>query len=231
MKHNRRIVLIIICVVCLTVNYGCKIQSICDMFLPRHEITFENDSVFKYTKWIFDTDTNSFGYYSEGRYLKIDKNTYILNSYDFNPDSIRTDWKFNVDSSITNYRIRITTELEDEDFKFNHDKIVLKIDSDCYEFKEAIIDTFFSKKPEIIRLKLLTQPDSVIPKGLYRCFTSIPIENIPESSNYINIEFPVSWKYYNWHPLVNKILYKRGKGKKSSYYLWGDKWKIKLKKK
>ncbi|MFC0878965.1 hypothetical protein ACE01N_20390, partial [Saccharicrinis sp. FJH2] len=172
----------------LTLTYGCRRIGVCGMFQPSHQIIFKSDSTFMYSKFYWDGETNSFGYYSEGIYNKIDKNTYILNSYNFNPDSIRTEWKFNVDSSTTNYRIRITTELEDGDFKFYHDKIVLEIDSDCYEFKEAIIDTFFSKKPEIISLKLLTQPDSVIPKGLYRCFTSIPIENIPESSNYINIE-------------------------------------------
>ena len=56
------------------------------MLLPRHEIILENHLVFKYSKRYLDTDTNSFGYYSEGIYSKIDKNTYLLKSERFNSD-------------------------------------------------------------------------------------------------------------------------------------------------
>ena len=229
MKHYRRIVLIIISAVCFTMNYGCKTQSICGMFLPKYEITFENDSIFTYTKWNFDTDTNSFGYYSEGHYLKIDKNTYILNSYDFNPDSIEVNYKLKTDSSTTGFRLNITTELEREDFDFHYDTLYLNLGNKIFKFTKSHIDTtILSHNIKKIGLRLVTQSDSVVPTSLIDRFTIIPIKNIPDKYNYIEIHFPISAKYYNWINLDNKVLYRKGKGKNSRYFIWNDNSPIRL---
>jgi hypothetical protein len=201
------------------------------MFLPKHEITFENDSIFKYTNWIFDSDTNSFGYYSEGRYLKIDKNTYILNSYDFNPDSIEVDYKLKTDSSITGFHLKISTELDREDFDFHYDTLFLDLGNKTYNFTKSQIDTtILSNNIEKIGLRLITQVDSVVPASLIDRFTIIPIKNIPEKYNYIEIHFPISAKFYNWINMNNKVLYRKGKGKNPRYFIWNDNLPIRLKK-
>lgn len=214
----------------MTFNYGCKTQAICGMFMPTHEITLGLDSTFRYSKWYLDSDTNSFGHNSEGRYQQIDKNTYILNSYDFNPDSFNTAFSFLTDSITKGFRIKVTTDLEREDFEFHHNKLRLIVDNISFDFNTPIIDTIITEKPQSIELKLLIHKDSVIPNSLYDCFKSRPIENIPGNSNFAEIHFPVSGKYYNWYTLTNRILYKKGEGKDAFYYIWGDSWSIKLKK-
>lgn len=230
MNQYIRTILIIICAICLTINFSCRTQIICGTFASTHEITFKNDSTYKYTNWEFDTDTNSFGYYSEGRYLKIDKNTYILNSYDFNPDSIEVDYNLKTDTSLSGFRIKITTELEREDFDFHYDTLCLDIDNKIYKFTKSQIDTtIFTDNIEKIGLRLITQPDSIIPASLIARFAMIPIENIPEKYNFIEIHFPISSIYYNWINIDNKVLYKNGKSKKSKYFIWNDNSPIKLK--
>jgi len=206
----------------MTFNYGCKTQAICGMFMPTHEITLGLDSTFRYSKWYFDTDSNSFGHYSEGRYQQIDKNTYILNSCDFNPDSINTANSFLIDSTTKGFRIKVTSDLDREDFEFHHNKLSLIIDNISFDFKTTFIDTIITDKPQSIELKLIIQKDSVIPNSLYDSFKSRPIENIPRNSNFAKIHFPVSGKYYNWYPLTNRILYRQGKRENAYYYLWGD---------
>jgi hypothetical protein len=215
----------------MTLNFGCMAQTICGTFLPSHEVIFGNDSSFRYSKWFCDADSNSFGYNCEGKYQQIDKHTYILNSYDFNPDSIRSEYDFKTDTTIKGFRIKISTELMREDFDFHHSTISLLVDNNSYEFNKAIIDTTFrGEKPKSIGLKLVIQTGSVIPNSLFHYFTSIPVETIPQNSNYVKIHFPVSGKFYNWHPLVDRILYRKGKGKATKYYLLGDNWSIRLKK-
>lgn len=215
----------------MTLNFGCMAQPICGTFSPSHKIIFGNDSSFKYSKWFCDKDSNSFGYNCEGKYQQIDKHTYILNSYDFNPDSIRSEYDFETDTTIMGFRIKIFTELMREDFDFFHSKLILLVDNNPYEFSKAIIDTTLSGvKPKSLGLKLVIQTDSVIPNGLFHCFTSIPVETIPQNSNYVKIHFPVSDKFYNWYPLVDRILYRKGKGKETKYYLFGDNWSVRLKK-
>ena len=211
-------------------NYGCKTQASCGTFMPTHEITLGLDSTFRYSKWYLDSDTNSFAHNSEGRYRQIDKNTYILNSYEFNPDSINTAYSFLIDSKTKGFRIKVTSDLEREDFDFHHNKLSLIIDNISFDFKTPIIDTIITEKPQSIELKLIIQKDSVIPNSLYDCFKSRPIENIPRNSNFVKIHFPVSGKYYNWYTLTNRILYRQRKGKDAFYYILGDSWTINLKK-
>ena len=104
--------------------------------------------------------------------------------------------------------------------------------SKLYKFTKSQIDTIISADNiKKIGLSLITQPDSVFPKSLVEKFTIIPIEYLNEKNNYIEIHFPFSAKYYNWHDIDNAVLYRKGKGKKSKYFLWNNDSSIRLTKK
>jgi hypothetical protein len=202
------------------------------MFRPVHEITFENDSIFKYSKWYGDTDTNSFYYYSEGIYTKTGKNTYILNSIKFNPDSVELVCSLKDDPKINGLRLKILTEMFGDNFKFFHCKFIVYLDNQKYGFCSPSVDTILPLiKPKQVSITLTLPPDSVIPNCRYFNFKSLPIQTSDSNFNFINIRFPDMSKYFNWYSIDNILLKSSGKGKKKIFQIGDDKWPVTLVKK
>jgi hypothetical protein len=211
---------------------SCKTRAICGMFQPRHEITFINDSMFKYSKWYGDSDTNSFYFYSEGTYAKTGKNTYILNSIKFNPDSIELICSLKDDPKINGLRLKILTEMFSNDFKFYHCSYIVYLDNQEYGFSSSTVDTILPLlKPKQVNITLTLPPDSVIPNCRYFAFKSLPIQTSDSKFNSINIWFPDVSKYFNWYSIDNVLLRSSGKGKERIFQIGDDKWPVTLIKK
>jgi len=197
------------------------------MFLPKHEIAFENDSTFKYSKWYLDTDTNSFSYYSEGTYKKIDKTSYILNSNHFNPDSLNLICSVKDDPTIKGLRIKISTEMFNDIFDFHHCMYFVDLDSLKLEFFTSSVDTIIpSIKPKEIRITLTLPPDTVVPNCRYSIFKTLPVILSDSNFNTINVWFPDVSKYFHWYSLNNVLLTSFGRGKKKIYKIGDDDWPV-----
>ena len=199
------------------------------MILPRHEIIFENDSVFKYSKWYLDTDTNPFEYYSEGIYSKIDKNTYLLKSERFNPDSLELVSSVTEDPTIDGLHLIVSTEMFSTDFENLDCRYIVDLDDQRYIFFSSLVDTIIlSQKPKYVNITLHFPPDSIISNPRYFNFKALPIQIPDSNSNSITIVFPDVLKYTEWLSIDN-ILLKRID--KKTYLFGNDKWPVALIKK
>ena len=197
------------------------------MFLPKHEITFENDSFFKYSKWYGDTDTNSFYYYSEGTFIRTDKTSYILNSNKFNPDSLELICSIKDDPKVKGLRLKISTEMFNDIFEFHHCRYIVDLDSQKYEFFSSFVDTILpTMNPKQLSITLTLPPDSVIPSCNYSNFKTLPVKCPDNNFTFINVWFPDVSKYFNWYNIENVLLKSTGRGKKRTYKIGDDNWPV-----
>jgi len=206
---------------------SCKSRAICGLILPRHEIAFENDSIFRYSKWYLDTDTTSFSYYSEGTYKKINKTSYILNSNSFNPDSLNLNCTVKDDPTIKGFRLKISTEMFDDIFDFHQCIYEVDLDSLKFEFFTSSVDTIISSiKPKEIGITLTIPPDYVVPNCRYSIFKTLPVKLSDSNFTTINVWFPDVSKYFHWYSLNNVLLTSFGRGNKKGYKIGDDNWPV-----
>lgn len=200
---------IILVVLILTLS-SCHRIYICGMGAPRTNINIINDSIFTYHHYA--GTINNKNNFSKGTILKVKRNKYLLQSFDFSPKKIPYSIEQKSIKEQKGLNIYIKTDIYTEFFEHERVQTRLFVNNKCYYFSSQIIDTLINfDNVDSIRIEIeLGKKNIELPHPI---FWILRTENIIilNGVNKIEIAIPITGEEFNWVNIDKKYLIKKGK--------------------